>query len=230
MTRSGQEIVAIVPARAGSKGLPGKNIRLLGGKPLYRHSVDTALAAGIGRVIVTTDIPSIWEDTLPEQVERVHRPPNLAADSTTMAEVMLDLLPACGLEKALIIILQPTSPFRTPETIRRGLAEYLGSDCKMLMSVSKADSSILKWGFVEDGQFRPVSDPGFCFANRQSLPEVFRPNGALYILSAQDFLAQKGFPDHALRALTIDDSEAIDIDRSSDFELCEKILAGEKCS
>ncbi|WP_417684176.1 cytidylyltransferase domain-containing protein [Roseibium sp.] len=223
----GSDVVAIIPARSGSKGLPGKNTRLLDGKPLYRHSVDAAREAGITRIVITTDIEEIFRHDLPAGVEIVPRPEHLAGDQVTMAQVLNDLLPRLGPGIATVVLLQPTSPLRTAETVRKGLALFDARTTSLVMSVSPADRGVLKWGQLETGRFVPLSKPEYCFANRQSLPEVVRPNGALYVFSASRFLREGDFSAENVKAIQISEQEAIDIDTETDFLHCaETISAG----
>ena len=112
-------LIALIPLRAGSKGLPGKNIRLLAGKPLYLHTVEQARAAGIQRVIITTDIEELIATDLGQDVSVARRPTALAGDTTTMAEVLRHALTHDIDGLATIVLLQATSPLRDPADIRR---------------------------------------------------------------------------------------------------------------
>ncbi|WP_417668091.1 cytidylyltransferase domain-containing protein [Roseibium sp.] len=219
------DAVAIIPARAGSKGLPGKNIRTLAGKPLYRHSVDTALAAGIKRVIVSTDIAEIETHDLPASVEIAQRPPSLAGDEITMMEVLRDLLPSLDLGDVATVLLQPTSPLRTPATVRKAMSLFDPENTSMVMSTTPAERGVLKWGFLEGDRFIPLVKPEYCFGNRQSLPEVVRPNGAVYVFSSARFIAEGDFSAENIKAFEIPADEALDIDSSADFDRCAAILA-----
>ncbi len=224
MGTSAANAVAIIPARAGSKGLPRKNTRELHGKPLYRHSVDTALKAGINRIIISTDLEEIRHHDLPPEVQLLDRRTELAGDDTTMASVLIDLLPQLSLGEAPVVLLQPTSPLRTSATIGRGLARYDPETTSMVMSISPAERGVLKWGLLDAGRFVPLVKPEYCFANRQSLPQVVRPNGALYIFSARRFLDDGDFSAENVQALEVAEEEAIDIDTAADFERCERLL------
>ncbi|WP_430512790.1 cytidylyltransferase domain-containing protein [Pannonibacter phragmitetus] len=219
------QVTAIIPARAGSKGLPGKNIRLLAGKPLYRHSVDAAVAAGADRVIISTDIDEIFAHDLPPGVECVRRPQELARDSTTMAEVLRELLPAAGVTSGLAVLLQPTSPLRKAETVRKGIDLFQEGGASMVMSVSPANSAVLKWGFADGDRFVPLVSPDFCFANRQDLPSLIRPNGVLYVFDAAQFIAEGNFSAESIRVLPVATDEAQDIDTAEDFQRCADLMA-----
>ena len=94
MTYSRLPWTAVIPLRAGSKGLPGKNTRGLAGKPLYRHAVDLALAAGASRVILSTDIPELLTAAVPPGVQTLERPADLCGDAVPMAPVLIQALQA----------------------------------------------------------------------------------------------------------------------------------------
>ena len=216
---------AVIPLRAGSKGLPGKNVRELAGKPLYRHSLDLALAAGAKRVLITTDIPEVLAAHHSDRVQAVQRPADLAGDEVDMAPVMLHILQA-GAVSGPVVLLQATSPLRQAADVHKALALLASGKFELVMSVTEADSGVLKWGRVqEDASFEPLADPAHCFANRQSLPRVFRPNGAVYAMMAQWFVSNRGFVSTRIGTVVMPADRSHDIDNLSDFAHCEQKLA-----
>ncbi|MEN9383196.1 MAG: hypothetical protein RL323_339 [Pseudomonadota bacterium] len=216
---------AIVPARAGSKGLPGKNLRLLCGKPLYRHAVDQALAAGAASVIVTTDIPDIWSAELPLGVRVAQRPPELAGDQTPMAPVVLDCLERTEVIGP-VVLLQATSPMRRPEHVAAALRLLETQTFDLVMSVTEADRGVLKWGRLDGERFIPLADPAFCFSNRQSLPAVVKPNGAVYAFDSGWFKRNGSFVTPHIGVIAMTPQESQDIDTLEDFQRCETALCG----
>lgn len=214
---------AVIPLRAGSKGLPSKNTRSLAGKPLYRHAVDQALQAGAQRVVITTDMPEVLTAELPAQVVLVDRPPELAGDAVPMAPVLQHALRAAGC-RGTVVLLQATSPLRRRSDIESALAVFAGGDFELVMSVTSADRGVLKWGTLRGNRFQPLSDPAHCFANRQSLPPVVRPNGALYVLSAERFVASGSFVSEHIGVVEMPAEHSQDIDSLEDFERCEAAL------
>jgi CMP-N-acetylneuraminic acid synthetase len=217
---------AIVPVRGGSKGLPGKNTRMLAGKPLYRHAVDVALAAGASRVIISTDIADILHAQHPEPVQVLQRPAGLCADSTPMAPVVLHALDAAAVQ-GTVVLLQATSPLRLVADVQGALARFAGAQFDVVMSVTEAERSVLKWGQVQaDGAFAPLSRPEHCFSNRQSLPPVHRPNGAVYVFDAAGFVHNGGFVSQRLGTVIMPPERSHDIDTLADFERCEALLSG----
>ena len=214
---------AVIPLRAGSKGLPSKNIRPLAGKPLYRHAVDQALLAGAQRVVITTDIPEVLWAELPSQVTLVERPPELAGDTVPMAPVLQHALHTADCH-GTVVLLQATSPLRLPSDIEAALAVFAGGYFELVMSVTSADRGVLKWGTLRGNRFQPLSDPAYCFANRQSLPPVVRPNGALYVLNAERFVASGSFVSERIGVVEMPAERSQDIDSLDDFERCEAAL------
>ncbi|AOF85421.1 cytidylyltransferase family protein [Hydrogenophaga sp. RAC07] len=214
---------AVIPLRAGSKGLPSKNIRPLAGKPLYRHAVDQALQAGASRVVITTDIPEVLWAELPTQVTLVERPPELAGDTVPMAPVLQHALHTADCH-GTVVLLQATSPLRLPSDIEAALAVFAGGYFELVMSVTSADRGVLKWGTLRGNRFQPLSDPAYCFANRQSLPPVVRPNGALYVLNAERFVASGSFVSERIGVVEMPAERSQDIDSLDDFERCEAAL------
>lgn len=219
--------VAIVPLRAGSKGLPGKNVRLLAGKPLYAHTVDHARRAGLFEIVISTDIENLVGTDLGSDVYVAARPAELARDDTEMAEVLTHLLSATVKGPATIVLLQATSPLRDPRDIPRAIAAFAEGGHDLIMSVTPANSSVLKWGTVQDGRFAPISNPRYCFTNRAELPDVFKPDGALYVFDADWFRKNKTLETNNIGVLVTPPWRARDIDTLEDFEAVEDTLIRE---
>lgn len=215
---------AVIPLRGGSKGLPGKNTRLLAGKALYRHAVDLALLAGAGRVLISTDIDEVLTAHLPERVGALQRPPELCGDDVPMAPVLVHALQAAQVQGA-VVLLQATSPLRQVADVHAALQRLASGGFDLVMSVTDADRGVLKWGQIQaDGRFVPLSRPEHCFSNRQSLPAVYKPNGAVYAMQADWFLAQGSFVSERIGSITMPVERSHDIDTLVDFERCERLL------
>lgn len=215
---------AVIPLRGGSKGLPGKNIRPLAGKPLYRHAVDLALAAGASRVLISTDIHEVLIAELPQDVQALQRPSELCGDTVPMSPVLVHALQTAQVQGP-VVLLQATSPLRQVVDVHQALARLAIGAFDLVMSVTDADRSVLKWGQVmPDGRFVPLSRPEHCFANRQSLPPVYKPNGAVYAMDAQWFIEQKSFVSEHIGTVVMPAERSFDIDNMDDFELCEALL------
>ena len=214
---------AVIPLRAGSQGLPGKNVRELAGRPLYRHSVDQALAAGAARVLISTDIPEVLQAALPAGVVCIERPPELAGHTVPMDPVLLHALRA-GAVAGPVVLLQATSPLRDASDITASLKVFARGDHDLVMSVTDADRGVLKWGRVDGDRFVPLSDPAYCFSNRQSLPPVVRPNGAVYVFDAAAFLARGTLACERIGVVQMPPERSHDIDTLHDFERASALL------
>jgi N-acylneuraminate cytidylyltransferase len=223
MTSTRLPWTAVIPLRSGSKGLPGKNTRVLAGKPLYRHAVDLALQAGAHRVILSTDILEILQAQLPQGVVALQRPVELCGDTVPMAPVLAHALKAASCE-GVVVLLQATSPMRQLADVESALQVFATGTHELVMSVTEADRGVLKWGQIEGDRFVPLSDPAHCFSNRQSLPSVVKPNGAIYVMDAAWLMARESFVSEKIGVVQMSAAHSQDIDTLADFERCEAAL------
>lgn len=222
-------LVAVVPIRAGSKGLPGKNIRPLAGMPLYMHAVRQGLRTA-GRVLLTTDIAEIRQDDLPDNCILCPRPTGLAADDTPIASVITHLIESQKLLDQNILLLQATSPLRTDADVRTAIALFEQSRHDLVMSVVERDRGVLKYGMMDGDRFTGLRDTAYGFQNRQSLPPVYGPNGAVYVFSAARFMATGGFPSERVGAFEMPANRSFDIDNEADFQSVEGRMIDERSS
>jgi CMP-N-acetylneuraminic acid synthetase len=215
---------AIIPLRQGSKGMPGKNINLFGGKPLYMHAVEQALSAGAANVILSTDIPEVLDGNYDPKVIPLMRPEFLCGDEVEMASVLRHAIEYFELNST-VILLQATSPLRKPENILDALKVWWSDrDLDLVMSLTEFDSAILKCGTLSKGIFKPLSNPEFCFSNRQMLPKVYKPNGAIYVFNSKSFLENGNFKCGKIGVIEMSQESSMDIDSIRDFEKCEEIF------
>lgn len=220
-----RRVAAVVPIRAGSKGFPGKNLAELAGRPLYRHAIDQAIAAGAETVVVTTDIESVISTDHGPRVVVHRRPKELATDSTPMAAVLTDVLARPEFEDGTeVLLLQATSPLRTPDDLRAALAEFRSREVDLLLSACAVDSSVLKYGTIEDGRFKALRDPRHPFTNRQELPPVYRPNGAIYVFRADWFRERGSLATDSIGVYLMRVEDSIDVDTMADLERCARRL------
>ena len=216
-------VVAVVPVRAGSKGLPGKNIRELAGKPLYLHAVLQGLRFA-DQCIISTDISEILSSSPPDQTLVLNRSEEHSSDQSTMSDVIKDIILELNLTTETILLLQATSPLRSDCDIQSTLDLYANNTYQMVMTVVPVKSDILKYGMIKSHKYYPISNPEYCFENRQNLPEVFRHNGAVYAFGASDFIKQDGIPTQNIGTVVMPEDRSVDIDTASDFEFVEKLF------
>ncbi|MCL1629148.1 acylneuraminate cytidylyltransferase family protein [Roseibaca sp. V10] len=220
--------LAIVPLRAGSKGLPGKNTRLLAGRPLYAHALEQARAAGISPALVTSDIAELASAELGPGARFAPRPAHLAQDTTPMDAVLDHVLTHDAPGPATIVLLQATTPLRAPQDIARAIALHATGEHALVMSATRAESGVLKWGTAENGRFVPLSrDAAHCFTNRAELPPVYRPDGAVYVFDADAYRRAGSLGALAVHGVGMVETpldRAFDIDTLADFSRVEALL------
>jgi CMP-N-acetylneuraminic acid synthetase len=177
------ERVAIIPARAGSKGVPGKNKRMVAGKPLVAYSFEAALAARrIDRVILTTDDPDVAALGRAAGITVVERPAEIAADASPVIDAVVHALDATGVaDPAAIVLLQPTSPLRTGADIDAALALFEASGLPVCSVVRVEDAHPARMYRIDRGRLVPQM-PDLATARRQDLPPLYLRNGAIYIV------------------------------------------------
>ena len=211
--------LAIIPARGGSKRLPGKNILNFAGKPLIAWTIDAALKSNhISRVIVSTDDEAIAEIAVKHGAEVPFlRNAELANDESTTVDVVLDLLTRINENYQHIALLQPTSPLRTTQHINESINKLGDNDA--VISVVKTDHPI-EWcnmlpadnsmdGFIDDRSKNMRS---------QEFPDRYRVNGAIYFIKTSKLLDEKTFQlNKGAVAYIMDASSSVDIDTMQDF-------------
>ncbi len=222
MTNNKTEIISIVPLRKESKGIKNKNLRKINGIPLYKYTVNQALRIS-HKCILTTDIEEVFESERDSNLIKIKRPKNLCQDSSLMSDVIMHSIKKLNLRNNLIILLQATSPLRLDSDILEGLNLFKKGSFSMVMSVSIKESNSLKYGFLNNNKFSSVNEPKFCFANRQQLPNLYAPNGAVYIFGSNSFIENKDFPTSSIGAFEMPVSRSIDIDKESDLEIIKKL-------
>ena len=216
--------VAILAARGGSKGLPGKNVRVLGGLPLVAWSVRAALAsAAFDRVVLSTDddaIAAAGRDAGAEVPFR--RPDELASDSAGSLDVVRHAVDALDLpDTAAVALLQPTSPFRSANHIVEAAGLWRAGPV-----VSMRHGKPVSWSFEvgDDGYLTPAV-PDQIAHRRQAGPQILMPNGGIYMTSAGNVRAGRPFIGDATRPYVMGEIDSLDIDTHEDFELAEAIVA-----
>ena len=189
---------------------------MLGSKKLFQITLDQALRC-VGEVIISSD-KNLDEELKSYKVKQHQRSPELSADQSTMAELMLELIRKYELQNTTIVLLQPTSPLRRDEDISKCIETYKKKNFDLLFTVSSQDRAVLKSGFVQGNKFIPLEDPGFTFMNRQDLPELFRPNGAVYVFNGGWFEKNGGFSSTNMGVVEMPTENSWDIDSQEDFD------------
>ncbi|MBV1870766.1 MAG: acylneuraminate cytidylyltransferase family protein [Gammaproteobacteria bacterium] len=220
-------VIALIPARGGSKGLPGKNIYPVAGKPLISYSIAAGkYAEGVDEVWVSTDDRAISEVSLKEGSQVCMRPAELAGDLSTSAQAIVHFIETNKLKADdVIVFLQPTSPLRGSEDVNQALATFLEGDAKLLLSVVEPEHTPLK-AFIlnDDGYLVGAFSSQAPFMPRQQLPMAYMPNGAIYIFRVGIFMDEKDFPREKISPWPMSAEKSIDIDTIHDIEKIELFL------
>jgi YrbI family 3-deoxy-D-manno-octulosonate 8-phosphate phosphatase len=215
------DVVAVIPARGGSKGVPGKNTAPVGGVPLVARAVAAALAAGIRDVRVSTDDAGIAAAARRAGAGVVDRPAELAGDTATSESALLhalDVLAAEGVRPQAVAFLQATSPFIEPEPLARAVRRVLDGDADSVLSAFETYAFLWRQG--EDGATGVNHDASFR-PRRQDREPHFQETGAFYVLRTAGF-REAGFrffgrvgiePVAADRAVEIDDAHELELAR-----------------
>jgi CMP-N,N'-diacetyllegionaminic acid synthase len=223
-------VVALIPARGGSKGVLRKNLRALCGKPLFLHTVEAALRSRvIDEVHVSSDDEEILALAVASGAAAVRRPMEAASDTATAADVVVTFaaqLPASTLARdPILVYLQPTSPLRTHAHIDGAFATLEAAAASHGMSVVELKRTPYK-SFVLDsaGRLKSLFAEEVSNANRQSLPPAFQANGAIYIFPLSQFMGRRQFPSNGGVPFFMSEAESVDIDTDADFLAAETLL------
>ncbi len=224
-------MLAVIPARGGSKGLPHKNLREFAGVPLIVHSIRLAkMCPQITRTIVSTDDEAIAKVAIQHGAEVPFlRPPELAQDDTPMLPVLQHALRGCegrsGQVYKSLLLLDPTSPGRLPEDVK-GACELLQSDPKAIGVIGVSEPHFNpRWVCVEENEgYARMAFPGDkLYTRRQDVPPVYRINGTLYLWKREYILSadKLAFGNGSHKLWKIPEERAIHIDELRDFQMGE---------
>jgi len=227
------EVLGVIPARGGSKGIPHKNIAPLGGRPLIAHTADAARASRrLTRIVTSTDSPEIAavSRSLGLDVPFL-RPSHLAADDTPMIDVLIDLLATLEREQQyrpdVLVLLQPTSPFRRAEHVDGAIDLLTASGADSVVTVVDVPhqftpSSLMR---LDGDRLTPWLEGGAL--RRQDKPRLFARNGpAVIAVHARVVTGGRTLYGPDTRGFVMTREDSLDIDDRFDLEIAEQIMAG----
>ncbi|HIF34634.1 MAG: acylneuraminate cytidylyltransferase family protein [Pirellulaceae bacterium] len=227
-------VVGLVTARGGSKGVPGKNIRSVGGKPLIAWTIEAALASStLDRVVVSSDDPEILRIAAEFGAETPFvRPVELAGDRSGHTGVVIhaiEWLRQHGDEPDYIMTLQPTSPFRRPVDIDSAMQLARTRDVKAVMSVKPASEHPM-WAKLidDDGVMRPFIPHGQNGVQRQLLSDCYTINGAIYLNRCRDLEREKVMVPPGTLAYVMSVETSVDIDTPWDLMVADLLMRGQE--
>jgi N-acylneuraminate cytidylyltransferase len=222
------DFLVIIPARGGSKGLPGKNIKLLGEKPLICYTIDAARKVMDDSCIcVSSDDENIILTARNYGLNvPFKRPEELARDNAGTHEVLLhalDFYESKGKDFSKVILLQPTSPFRTGKHIEEAVRLY-NDDLDMVVSVTESKSNPYYNLFEENDNGYLIQSKKNSFTRRQECPKVWEYNGAIYIINVNSLRAKKIDEFEKILKYEMNYHNSVDIDDEFDWKIVEMLF------
>jgi CMP-N,N'-diacetyllegionaminic acid synthase len=224
-------VLALVPARAGSKGIPGKNLRRLAGHSLVEHAARVAReSAVVDRAILSTDSEEIAAEGRRAGLEVPFlRPASLAQDDTPMQPVIeqaLEALGASGLVPDIVLLLQPTSPLRTAEHLRAAVRLLRESHADSVVSVVElprhlSPDYVMR---IEDGALKPFLPDGARVTRRQDARPAYVRDGTVYAFWTRTLVEHGSIYGRRSLPLLVDAADSITIDSAADWDMAERLI------
>lgn len=220
--------LSLIPARGGSKGIPGKNSKLLAGKPLIQYTLEVASAIFQPEdICVSTDAIKIKEiaENLGIQVPFL-RPAELASDQAGMYEVLLHALnfyESQGKQYDALVLLQPTSPLRTAQQVREAM-ELFNKNLDMVVSVKETRANPYYVLFEENAEGYLEKSKQGNFARRQDAPKVYEYNGAIYVMNTESLKRQAPHTFKTIQKYVMDEQSSMDVDTELDWAFLEFLV------
>jgi CMP-N-acetylneuraminic acid synthetase len=214
-------VLVIIPARGGSKGVPKKNIKFLGDKPLIAHAIDCAKASTkTAKIIVTTDSEEIAEVAKAYKSEVILRPTTLAEDNSNVVTAVEHVLQNVEEQYDIIVLLQPTSPLRTGQDLDKVIAilEENNKVDAVISVVPLDDLHPARMYNIVDQKLSPFMDNGETL-RRQDLQPVYYRNGCFYAIRTEAFLKEKSFMISNKMPYVMDTEWLANIDSPRDFKI-----------
>ena len=216
------DVLALIPARGGSRGIPRKNLALLAGKPLLAWTLQAALGSeSVTRTLVSTDDVEIAATAGALGAEVLDRPGELADDETPMSAVVRHALSAAP-EPELIVLLQPTSPLRTARHVDEAVAAL--GDADAVVSVVEVPHRFGPASLMELDGDRLVRLDETSYATRQDKPALYARNGPAILVLRRSCVGDDLYAGD-LRPYVMDPRDSVDVDEPFDLELAEFLLA-----
>jgi CMP-N,N'-diacetyllegionaminic acid synthase len=229
------KLLVFIPARGGSKRLPGKNIKQLGGKPLINWSIEPALEVSeICDVLVSTDDQRIADIAIQcGALVPWLRPKELATDHAHVVDAALHALNWYESNRGKVdglLMLQPTSPFRTVQTIQAGIQCFKACDMSPVVAVSQVSHGHPMWCMkIKEDVLEPFIDGHGLHTRSQDLAPAYTVNGCLYLISGKDLMKHRSFfPEATCPLVVSSQQEALDIDTMWDWDFAEYIFEKHK--
>ena len=224
-----KDILVVIPARSGSKGIPGKNIKKLHGKPLINYTIEAAKEIfENSQVIVSTDDKEIAEIAASHGANIPFlRPKELAQDDSSTRDVILHLVDYFERQKSVpsvIVLLQVTSPIRNSKHLNEALDLFFHKDCDMVVSVTESKTSPYFNLYEENKEGYLQKSKDSAFTRRQDVPPVYEYNGAIYIFKTKSIVESEMKDFEKITKYVMSKNDSVDIDDEVDWKIAEYLL------
>lgn len=217
-----KRVVSVIPARGGSKGLPGKNLKDLSGRPLIVWTIEASRNAKcITTTVVSSEDPKILDIAESSGARIIRRPLELASDTALTEPVLVHALEHLENNAECfdyLILLQPTSPLRNDKHIDQAFNSLVESGASSLISVVETTDSPLKSFILSDGYLKGIVNDKYPFMRRQDLPVSYHANGAIYIINIEEFKKEKTLLTTKTIPFVMDEISSVDIDIADDLK------------
>jgi CMP-N,N'-diacetyllegionaminic acid synthase len=233
MLSDGTQVIALIPARGGSKGIPRKNLVLLAGKPLISYTINAAKRSKlIDEIWISSDDEEILNVSENLGTKTLKRPKEISDDDASAVDVVnhfIEYISSKGARsEAIILYLQPTSPLRNESHIDGLLRAMQQAGAIGAISVVDAEKPPHKaFRLDNNGHLQSLFNERLSNARRQDLPKCYYPNGAMYAFRIYEFLNRQGFPSNGSIPFIMNGIDSIDIDGTNDLKYAEAVI-GEK--
>lgn len=224
-----KKILAIIPARGGSKGIPRKNVKAISGKPMIQYTIEAAKECPyIDKVVVSTEDEEIADISMRAgAIVPFSRPEELATDEAKTIDVVMHAVEFYERKAErfdIIVLLQPTSPLRNAEDITKALEYFMRNEQRSLVTVSEvSESPILMRNFNKENKLEKIMEED-SDVRRQDMKKFYRINGAIYINKASELNANTSFNDNEM-GFVLTQEHGIDVDEPQDLVVAEYYLS-----
>jgi len=219
--------VAVIPVRAGSKGLPGKNLQTVDGLSLLARTILAATGSGcVDQVIVTTDGEDIAAEARKYHADVVMRPAELSDDHSRTIDAVEHALRQHHITQGVCVLLQATSPLRTAADVQAALDVWHGVSAGSVVAMTECEHHPYKTLLQSETGLLPVRTFAEMEAPRQALPGALRVNGAIYINRVEDVLQHRRFLIEPITPYLMPAERSLDIDNALDLKMANLIISG----
>ena len=222
------KVLAVIPARGGSKGIPRKNLQVVAGRPLIVHSIQHALGApSVERVVVSTDDESIRRVAAEAGAEVITRPSEIAGDTAASEDALLhvlDTLREGGYEPDIVVFLQPTSPLRSASDVEEAVQTLIREGADSLMSATPLEAFVWR---REKGELKSVTYDYRSRPRRQDIPEHFIENGSIYVFKPWVLREKRNRFGGKIAVYPMSFLQTLQVDEPRDLEIADKLASFE---